>query len=57
MRAIVWTFAMGALLVFRLPDSLPAQPVRWSEKDAQAWYEKQPWLVGSNYIPEDAINE
>ncbi len=30
---------------------------RWSEKDADDWYEKQPWLVGSNYIPANAINE
>jgi hypothetical protein len=56
-KAIVWTSAMGALLVFTLADSLLAQPARWSDNDAQAWYEQQPWLVGSNYIPEDAINE
>jgi hypothetical protein len=30
---------------------------RWSEKTAQDWYAKQPWLVGSNYIPATAINE
>jgi hypothetical protein len=30
---------------------------RWSEGKAQAWYDKQPWLVGSNFIPSDAINE
>jgi hypothetical protein len=30
---------------------------RWSEAKANAWYEKQPWLVGSNYIPATAINE
>ena len=30
---------------------------RWSEKAAQDWYAKQPWLVGSNYIPATAINE
>ncbi|HLV87813.1 MAG TPA: cellulase family glycosylhydrolase [Candidatus Sulfotelmatobacter sp.] len=34
-----------------------AEPSRWSEKEAQTWYEQQPWLVGSNYIPQDAINE
>ena len=56
-KAIVWTFAMGAFLALRLPDSLHAEPARWSENDAHAWYEQQPWLVGSNYIPEDAINE
>lgn len=30
---------------------------RWSSKDAAGWYAKQPWLVGSNYIPATAINE
>jgi len=30
---------------------------RWTEKAANEWYAKQPWLVGSNYIPADAINE
>jgi len=34
-----------------------AQTARWTEKTANAWYEKQPWLVGSNYIPSTAINE
>jgi hypothetical protein len=30
---------------------------RWTEKQAAEWYAKQPWLVGSNYIPATAINE
>ena len=30
---------------------------RWSEAEADAWYAKQPWPVGSNYIPDDAINQ
>src|SRR6266436_5343437 len=34
-----------------------AQGTRWTEKEAADWYAKQPWLVGSNYIPADAINE
>ena len=34
-----------------------AQSSRWSEREAQTWYDRQPWLVGSNYIPEDAVNE
>ncbi len=35
------------------------QPVsgRWSEAKAQQWYDAQPWLVGANFIPSDAINE
>lgn len=30
---------------------------RWTEKQANEWYAKQPWLVGANFIPSDAINE
>lgn len=33
------------------------QTSRWTEKEAADWYAKQPWLVGSNYIPANAINE
>ena len=34
-----------------------AQTPRWSEQKANDWYARQPWLVGSNYIPKSAINE
>jgi hypothetical protein len=37
--------------------SVLAQTARWSEPRASAWYAKQPWLVGANYIPASAINE
>ena len=30
---------------------------RWSEQTANDWYTHQPWLVGSDYIPANAINE
>ncbi len=30
---------------------------RWSESQAAAWYEQQPWRVGSNYTPASAINQ
>ena len=30
---------------------------RWTVEAANQWYEKQPWLVGSNFIPATAINE
>jgi len=36
---------------------IPAQTSRWSEQSASYWYQQQPWLVGSNYIPATAINE
>jgi hypothetical protein len=34
-----------------------AQASRWTEQKASDWYARQPWLVGSNYIPATAINE
>jgi len=34
-----------------------AAPARWTEKAANDWYSRQPWLVGSNYNPASAINE
>jgi hypothetical protein len=40
----------------RTLDSPPVDS-RWTESAANAWYAKQPWLVGSNYIPATAINE
>jgi len=30
---------------------------RWTVKQAQQWYQKQPWLVGCNFIPSTAINQ
>jgi GH35 family endo-1,4-beta-xylanase len=33
------------------------EPQGWSEKTARSWYARQPWLVGSNYIPATAVNQ
>ena len=30
---------------------------RWTEKKAWEWYNKQPWLVGTNFISSSAINQ
>jgi hypothetical protein len=45
-----------ALAAVAFCPAAPARP-RWSEQTAQAWYGKQPWVVGSNYIPASAINQ
>ena len=34
-----------------------AQSARWSEQQGNSWYQEQPWLVGSNFIPANAINQ
>ncbi|MBE9600298.1 cellulase family glycosylhydrolase [Pedobacter sp. MC2016-24] len=33
------------------------QNTRWTEAQANAWYARQPWLVGTNYTPAYAINQ
>jgi hypothetical protein len=46
------------LCIFLLAMHMHGQePGRWSEAKANAWYEQQPWLVGANYVPSDAINQ
>ncbi|MFW9773607.1 MAG: 1,4-beta-xylanase, partial [Candidatus Thorarchaeota archaeon] len=30
---------------------------KWDIKKANDWYKEQPWFVGCNYIPSDAINQ
>jgi hypothetical protein len=42
---------------FSAQQACASQSARWTEKAANDWYAKQPWLVGSNYIPANAINE
>ena len=37
---------------------VPAQARElWTQTQANAWYAKQKWLVGSNYIPANSINQ
>jgi hypothetical protein len=47
--------AIGLCCLCRLTAQTPA--ARWTEQAANSWYARQPWLVGSNYIPATAINE
>src|SRR5579883_2337301 len=39
------------------PSSATAPVSRWSEERAQEWYARQPWLIGSNYNPANAMNQ
>jgi hypothetical protein len=51
MRKLLLALALLALAV-------PAEArERWSQIQANDWYGRQRWLVGSNYIPADAINQ
>jgi hypothetical protein len=39
------------------PHGVVPQAAGWSERQANAWYASQPWLVGSNYVPRSAVNQ
>ena len=52
-KVVAW-LSMLALGVVAQAQTMQA---RWTEAQASAWYDRQPWLVGANYIPSDAINE
>jgi len=54
-RTLTLIIALAGSMVALIPAS--ADTSRWSEEKANAWYAKQPWLVGSNYTPASAINE
>lgn len=47
-------FAACALLALAGP--VQARDL-WTKQQANSWYAQQKWLVGSNYIPADAINQ
>jgi hypothetical protein len=68
MKQRLWLSLSAA--AFALPAYAPVQayvapaasvaPVagqRWSPAQANAWYARQPWLTGANYIPASAINQ
>jgi hypothetical protein len=42
---------------FFLCCPLQGQSQRWTEDRANERYQQQPWLVGANFLPSDAINE
>lgn len=48
---------LAVLIVFAVAAPSWAQETRWSEDDISDWYLQRPWLVGSNYIPANAINQ
>ncbi|AFL89828.1 beta-1,4-xylanase [Terriglobus roseus DSM 18391] len=46
-----------ALALCLLSTAAASAQARWTPERANDWYAKQPWLVGSNYVPSDAINQ
>ena len=54
-RTRLFGLLICGLLVLALAPT-EGQIARWPEAKANEWYARQPWLVGSNYIPATAIN-
>lgn len=57
MRRAVVCSVLGAVLLVTFFPSRAAGFERWSAGKAQSWYAAQPWILGSNYVPYDAVNE
>jgi TonB family protein len=50
-------FSLGGSKDYTTSHTNISLPERWSEERAKKWYKKQPWLVGADYLPSDAINQ
>src|SRR5438309_538565 len=50
-------FVLLAAAAFAQQSTPQSGNPRWTAEQANAWYAHEPWLVGSNYYPSDAINE
>jgi hypothetical protein len=51
------TLGIGLVLISASAAWAQNDGERWAAAKANDWYAKQPWLVGANFIPSDAINE
>ena len=47
----------AGLMAAGLVHLASSQTARWTEQKANDWYAEQPWLVGSNFVPQSAINQ
>jgi hypothetical protein len=55
---VSWLQKALALTAFLLLGAAaPADTQQWPAAKANAWYAQHRWLIGSNYIPADAINQ
>lgn len=59
MTSAITTTATPELIAAALGQAEPytAVPGRWSAERANAWYDRLPWLAGTNYYPSTAINQ
>jgi Cellulase (glycosyl hydrolase family 5) len=55
-RALRRIFLAMCLLLIVLCRRIHGQEQRWTKEQANQWYQQQPWIVGANYVPADAVN-
>ena len=47
-----------ALILFSVVNTSGSETdQRWTEERAHQWYAQQPWLLGANFVPSNAVNE
>lgn len=56
-RRMISLASLLAIAVLLLPSAHAARSQRWTEEQANQWHAQQPWIVGANFVPDDAINE
>ncbi len=58
MKQVLWCCAMLiSVTMSQAANEENAASSQWSPEKAAAWYAKQPWQVGGNYVPSTAINQ
>lgn len=45
------------LVVFIMTTTGVSARNQWTKQEAHDWYAQQPWMVGANYVPANAINQ
>lgn len=59
MRRLSASFAVTCVFsaVFAVAQSSSGPEGRWGKEKAEQWYAHEPWPIGSNFLPADAINQ
>jgi len=57
MKYALLAVALGLAVTVAAPLHARDATTRWTPAEAKAWYAKQAWPLGSNYLPANAINQ
>lgn len=55
--ALRWALVIALMAGCGGSGAEPAPRAQWSEAQARAWYDAQPWIIGANFIPSTAVNQ